>query len=193
MSRQLEESQESAERTDEFPVLSEVALLDLATKDTDRLDQSVETLRHALRRAEQRWRGLESRLEAQDQAIAKLQTTLGGTETVVAKPLPVPQLTETVLPLDPPPKTAAAAESEFLERIASLEAYITGRADHWHAMEEKLQSQALRISELRSELEQRITREQNLEQQLQHAGDKSEGLRDELRRLKLQLRELRTD
>jgi hypothetical protein len=71
----------------------------------------------------------------------------------------------------------------LLERIASLESYIAGRADRWQAMEEELNARSRRVTELEIELEQRIEREQRLEDRLHNENDRSIELRDKLRRM----------
>jgi len=213
MAGQLEESPPQSEHTDELPVLSEEAILEFeragpgnGTAAADRLDESVEALRAALQRAERRWLKLETRLESQDRAITELREALGELEPDSRPPPPppaVPELTEIVLMHASAPAIEAddapaandvpagsGTEQVLLERIAGLEAYITGRADRWREMEAEVEAKVLRIAELESELEQRIARERNLEQRLHDEGDRTDGLRDRLRRLDLRLQEL---
>jgi septal ring factor EnvC (AmiA/AmiB activator) len=214
MSVQIEDFSQRSEDTDELPVLSTGALRALRAADReaaagapDRLGESVEMLRAALQNAEQRWHGLEARLESQDRAIAQLQSALGKAIADENPGAAVPELTEVVLPLESQPAAVAWAmaadrpspaadslaptDSVLLERIAALEAYINGRAGYWSAMEAELEAKELRIAELTHELRQRIAREEALEQQVSDAAGSSAGLRDELRRVQLALREIR--
>ena len=210
MARQFDDPQPHLEATDELPVLSRADIRQfertrrhaVSHETVDRLDHSVESLRAALESAEQRWRELEARLEDQDRAIERLNHSLGKTGAMPARPelvssvLALPELTEIVATEGETSNHAAAgepgpdahlAEVAFLERIASLESYIAGRADRWRAMEHDLANKARRIAELEAELEQRISREDRLAQRIHDEVDRSDGLRNQLRRLNLRL------
>lgn len=187
---------------------------------TQDLDESLEKLRDALDQAEERWLRLENRIGEQDGAIARLRTELqqrsmqsrgepqllaGVPELteVVAAPLPaaapasVPAGTGKSPSAPPGPDSGSSAisqaEQALLERIACLEAYIAGRSDHWHEMEAEVEARGRRIAELELELEQRIVREQTLTERLQAAGDRSDGFRDQIRRMHLRIESLEGD
>jgi len=201
MKGHLTKSASALDRTDELPVLSEEAILkfellevDSPTADPDPLESSLEALRQALDQAEQRWSALESKLETQDHAITELKECLGepspqdnqtAAATEAAQPEPAAVADAASYPEDEP-----GADSATLERIASLESYIAGRADRWQEMDQELSAKTRRIAELESELEQRIAREQGLEERLHNEGNRSNELRDKLRRMHRQLEDV---
>jgi uncharacterized coiled-coil protein SlyX len=210
----LTESRGESDHTDELPVLSEEAILEfesrLVAADSaadDPLESSIDALRDALDVAEQRWTALEARLETQDRAIAALQGRVSPPPAFADDAIPILQAVvpepESVAE-DPAPalEDDASAGDELrdgdshhslLERIASLETYIAGRADRWQAMEQELNARSRRIAELEIELEQRIEREQRLEDRLHNENDRSNQLRDKLRRMHRRLEELELD
>ncbi|MDX1562000.1 MAG: hypothetical protein R3305_03700, partial [Gammaproteobacteria bacterium] len=171
MAKDSESSSINLDNTDELPVLSEEAILNIESLGLadaggeDELEQSVETLRAALESAEGRWLTLEQKLEAQNRAIAELQQSLGNAATSPTPAPAGPTAIETAATgaepastatSDPPePIGAPDPDSALLERIATLEAYIAGRADRWRDMEFELETKQLRIAELEAELEQR--------------------------------------
>jgi len=157
MARQLEESLHALDRTDELPVLPADAVRKFeSTGQTrrpepgDGLDRSLDTLRQALEDAEMRWRQLESRLEAEDRAIRRLQAVPELTEMVANK---------TGLPavIDSPAPDSAldtlAGEQALLERIAALEAFIAGQHDRLQALATELSAKTRRIAELEGSLD----------------------------------------
>jgi chromosome segregation ATPase len=152
MARQLEESLHALERTDELPVLSADAVRKFENtgqtrrpESGDGLDRSLDTLRQALEDAEIRWRQLESRLEAQDRAIRRLQAVPELTEMVAHRTgLPA----EIDLPAPDGALEPQAREQALLERIAALEAFIAGQHDHLQALETELGDKTRRIAEL---------------------------------------------
>lgn len=167
------------------------------------LEGSLETLRATLEAAERRWQALERRLKSQDRAIAELKTALhrppdppAALRAVVTAP---PAVHGTLPEAAPPPKARNTeaedsqldqrngGERELLERIAALETYIAGRADHWREMEQEVGAKSTRIAELEAELAQRIAREQQLEERLHLQGGRAEALRDKLRRMNRRL------
>jgi hypothetical protein len=81
----------------------------------------------------------------------------------------------------------------LLEKIASLESYIAGRADRWQEMEQEIDARARRITELEIELEQRIEREQRLQDRLHNENDRANELRDKLRRMHRRIEEAEID
>jgi phage shock protein A len=194
------------EHTDELPILSEDAILEFEfdqsaahKAEVDALETAVETLRETLDLAERRWGALESRLEAQDQAIAEIKGHVGNSPAPLDPAPPDPAPIAIVEPAGDPGQPAAGtvsldssagdSETTLLERIASLEAYIAGRADRWQAMEQDLAARSRRISELEIELQQRIDREQQLEDRLHNESDRANELRDKLRRMHRRLEE----
>jgi len=195
----LTESGPEPEHTDELPILSEDAIFEFEQSavnkaEVDALETAVETLREALDLAERRWGALESRLEAQDQAIAEIKDHVGSN--------PAPPDAGPIAGLEPSAETGPLAagtasidgsggdsETTLLERIASLETYIAGRSDRWQAMEQDLAARSRRISELEIELQQRIDREQQLEDRLHTETDRANELRDKLRRMHRRLEE----
>ena len=200
MEGHFKDSPPSIEGTDELPVLSEEAILRFEGKpdpaDTRSLESSVEALRQTLDQAEARWRGLESELESQNQAISELKAALGKPPVVATAPAPKPAQATSREPQAASLRTAkkgkryegiSPAQLALLERIDSLESYIAGRADRWREMERELTSKAQRITELESELNQRILREQQLADRLHDEGDKSDALRDKLREVSRRL------
>lgn len=210
----LTESRGESEHTDELPVLSEEAILEFESREAasgpsanDPLESSVDALRDALDAAEQRWATLEARLETQDRAIADLQDRLIPEEPLVADAVPVLQavVTEPLAALEEPATELKELDTvsdevrdgdghhSLLERIASLESYIAGRADRWQAMEQELTVRSRRITELEIELEQRIEREQRLEDRLHSENERANELRDKLRRTHRRLEELELD
>jgi prefoldin subunit 5 len=78
-------------------------------------------------------------------------------------------------------------QQALLERLASLETYIDGRAAKWQAMESELDEKAARIMELENELAQRIARQENLEKCLHDESTRADALHDRLRRAQLGL------
>jgi hypothetical protein len=83
MASRIEETSAQLEPTDELPVLKADVLRGIgvasASDDSapsDRLDETVDALREALQHAESRWQQLESRVAAQDEAIALLRRAL---------------------------------------------------------------------------------------------------------------------
>jgi hypothetical protein len=220
MARQLEERITATERTDELSASSADAIRRFErapaaarpAADTDSLDRSLEALRDALDAAEDRWRQLESRIEAQDRAIGDLQSARADLnqnqlDQTHAGTTVVPELTEIVLletlvakPDEPAAQlqvaqslsgNAPAAPQALLERVAWLEAYIAGRKDYWQTMESEISAKSLRIAELELEQEQRIARERNLAERQHEQSNRSEELRDEVQRLRFRLDELR--
>lgn len=213
----LTEPRGESDYTDELPVLSEDAVLEIDSRSTDArsaaddpLESAVDALRDALEVAEQRWAALEARLEAQDLAIADLRDRVSPGVTSFADAIPVLEAVVIAPANESAPVTEAivsAADNDrdsdiepdsdshhgLLERIASLEAYIAGRADRWQAMEQELSSRSRRNTELEIELEQRIEREQRLEDRLHNENDRSNELRNKLRRMHRRLEEFELD
>jgi hypothetical protein len=214
----LTESRGESDHTDELPILSEEAVLDLeklsvaadsATdvplESSDPLESSIDALRDALEIAERRWAALEARLETQDRAIAALQDRVSPPPAFVDDPIlqaavPEPESSaeDSAPALDGDTRAdddirEGDSQHSLLERIASLETYIAGRADRWQAMEQELNARSRRITELEIELEQRIEREQRLEDRLHNENDRSNQLRDKLRRMHRRLEELEFD
>jgi hypothetical protein len=212
----LTESRPELDNTDELPVLSEESVLDFKLIETapaepqaDPLEASVEALREALDLAERRWATLESRLATQDEAIADLRKSVSdhAVTPVSAEPVPeiVPQaqlqaasipVLESIIPepagVDPASLSETVggdADRSLLEQIASLEAYIAGRADRWHEMEQQVDAKSRRIAELEAELEQRIDREEQLQERLHDEGERSSQLKSKLRRMSRRLEE----
>ena len=178
MTGKLEDSQADIDSTDELPVLSEDVLVTLDREigsvdapGDDPLAAAVDTLRDALERAETRWAGLKALY------VPEL------TDYVVERPVPDRRQEAAAGTAAPTRQAASRSERALLERIAALESYIAGRADHWQAMEDELAARAARIDELEQELAQRVDRERNLVERLHDEGDKLRELRDRLRRM----------
>lgn len=117
MAVRIDESSAQLEPTDELPVLSHdvVRQFDAAVDQPDpegrsELNHSIDALRDALERAESRWEQLETRLAAQDQAIAELRDALGN-GGAVTEPEIVPTGGSDALSIT---ETDATAEFRFM-------------------------------------------------------------------------------
>ena len=173
----MEESQPHLDATDELPVLSEEALGREDTPSSRAAPVAQDgiqvSLRDSLKRMETRWQALEERLHAQTRAIEDLARILGQADSLAQRRgaatapasnlrfLPAASIpADRLAPADESRASGSsrsawstepvetAREAELRQQLASLEAYIDGRAGHWRTMESELERLTRRIAEL---------------------------------------------
>ena len=157
--------QTDLDSTDRLPTLSEDTLVELdrirtsnGLDDTAALEQSLAQLREALGDETERSCQLETRLDNQEQAIARLQADFereaqqnSAARTSAETATSQAQATRALVG-----KVQIALRS-LHARIASLETYIAGRPEGWREMEQALHSKSIRVAEAEAQLAEKIT------------------------------------
>jgi hypothetical protein len=129
------------------------------------LEETVKAVLHEFEESRAIQARLETALEQRDAEVADLRADLARQRD---------ELDALRSRGDPPPRDATPDD------IESLTAYIAGSRDRWDEMGRLLGVQTERIAEMERELEQRVTREQALEQRVHEAHGQVEELRDKL-------------
>jgi chromosome segregation ATPase len=124
--------------------------------DFDRQRQQIAELRAALKQSQQRYTALQDQLAAARMEITRQQQLAAASAE------------------------AADRTQPYRDEIQSLTAYITGRRERWDEMEILVNSQNERIADLQRELEQRIARQQALEQAARDEAARADSLKVKL-------------
>lgn len=151
--------------TDKLPTLAEDKLVKLDDRsgspngrdDTPSLVRSLAQLREVLGEETQRSRHLETRLDTQDLAIAKLQAEFEqeAERNSAARTSAEAASSQALATRELIGKVQIALRS-LHSRVVSLETYIAGRPEGWREMEQALHSKSVRIAEAEAQLAEKI-------------------------------------